>query len=70
MLNNYTRFMIINTGAYSIESVMPKIKEFCEKFNMQYDVTPGSLRLLRLLLTGQGPGARNLSFSILDKRPH
>lgn len=52
MLNNYTRFMIIDTGAYSIEGIMPKIKEFCEKSNMQYDVAPGSLRLLRLLLTG------------------
>ena len=52
MLNHYTRFMIIDTGAYNIESIMPKIKESCEQFNMQYDVAPGSLRLLRLLLTG------------------
>ena len=52
MLHNYTRFLIIDTGAYNIEIIMPKIKEFCKTFTMQYDVTPGSLRLLRLLLTG------------------
>lgn len=52
MLINYTKFMIIDTGAYSIESIVPKIKEHCEKLNMEYSITPGSLRFLRLLLSG------------------
>ncbi|CQR71211.1 hypothetical protein SOV_47280 [Sporomusa ovata DSM 2662] len=52
MLAHYTRFMIIDTGAYDIEGIMPKIKDACEKFNMHYDITPGSLRLLHILLTG------------------
>lgn len=52
MLNNYTRFMIIDTGAYDLESILPKIQESCEKFDMYYDIAPGSLRLLHLLLTG------------------
>lgn len=52
MLAHYTRFMIIDTSAYSIESILPKIRDSCEKFNMHYDIIPGSLRLLHLLLTG------------------
>jgi len=52
MLAHYTRFMIIDTGAYDIEGIMPKIRDSCEKFNMHYDITPGSLRLLYILLTG------------------
>ncbi len=52
MLANYTRFLIIDTGAYNIENILPKIRDSCEKFNMDYDITPGSLRLLHLLLTG------------------
>ncbi|WP_371381287.1 DUF1638 domain-containing protein [Sporomusa aerivorans] len=51
MLNNYTRFMIIDTGAYKIENILPAIRDSCEKFNMHYDVIPGSLHLLRKLLT-------------------
>ncbi|WP_145092782.1 DUF1638 domain-containing protein [Sporomusa sp. KB1] len=52
MLAHYTRFMIIDTGAYDIEGILPKIRDSCEKFNMHYDITPGSLRLLYILLTG------------------
>ncbi|SCM81325.1 conserved hypothetical protein [uncultured Sporomusa sp.] len=52
MLNHYTRFMIIDTGAYNLEDILPKIKDSCEKFAMRYDIMPGSLRLIHLLLTG------------------
>lgn len=51
MLAHYTRFLIIDTGAYSLEGVIPKIQKSCEKFSMRYDIIPGSLRLLHLLLT-------------------
>lgn len=62
MLANYTRFMIIDTGAYNIESIIPKIRDSCEKFNMRYDIVPGSLRLLRLLVLGRW----NSEFIVLD----
>lgn len=52
MLNNYTRFLIIDTGAYSLESILPTIRESCKQFNMHYDITPGSLRLIHKLLAG------------------
>ena len=52
MLAHYTRFMIINTGAYALESILPSVEDSCEKFNMQYKVISGSLRLLYRLLTG------------------
>lgn len=53
MLAHYTRFMIIDTGAYSLDDIIPKIQNSCEKFNMHYDIIPGSLRLLQRLLAGQ-----------------
>jgi hypothetical protein len=52
MLSNYSRFTIIDTGAYSLDSIIPKVEDFCETLGMNYDVAPGSLRLLHLLLTG------------------
>lgn len=52
MLAHYTKFMIINTGAYKIESILPSIQDFCERFDMCYEVTTGSLRLLYRLLIG------------------
>jgi hypothetical protein len=52
MLNNYTRFLIIDTGAYNIDSVIANILNISKELNMLYEVTPGSLRLLHKLLTG------------------
>jgi hypothetical protein len=52
MLNNYTRFLIIDTGSYDIENVLNTVKEFSAKLNMDYEVIPGSLRLLQKMLTG------------------
>lgn len=62
LLANYTRFTIIDTGAYDIETILPKIQNSCEKFNMQYNIIPGSLRLLRLLVLGRW----NSEFIVLD----
>ncbi|SMC33506.1 DUF1638 domain-containing protein [Sporomusa malonica] len=52
MLNNYTRFLIIDTGAYTIDRVVFNIQKISEELNMHYEITPGSLRLLHKLLTG------------------
>lgn len=53
MLGNYRRFMVINTGAYPLEAVVPKVRECARKLNMLHEIVPGSLRLLHKLLLGQ-----------------
>jgi hypothetical protein len=53
MLGHYRRFMVIDTGAYPIESVTPKIREFAEKHDKRHEVTAGSPRLFHKLLLGQ-----------------
>lgn len=52
MLNNYTRFLIIDTGAYKLDSVLAHIRKASEELNMHYEVTSGSLCLLHKLVTG------------------
>lgn len=53
MLENYSRLTVINTGAYSLESVVPKVREFAQRLNMLLEIVPGSRRLLNKLLLGQ-----------------
>lgn len=53
MLGHYKRFMLIDTGAYSVESVLPRTQDFAAKLNMRHEVAPGSLRLFHKLLLGQ-----------------
>lgn len=52
MFGNYRRFMVINTGAYPLESVVPQVREFARTLNMLHEIVPGSLRLLHKLLLG------------------
>lgn len=53
MLGNYLRFMVINTGAYPLDAVVPKVQECAQRLSMLYEIVPGSLRLLHKLLLGQ-----------------
>jgi hypothetical protein len=50
MLGHYRRFMVIDTGAYQVESIIPRTEKFAELLDMQHEIAPGSLRLLRKLL--------------------
>lgn len=52
MLGHYKRFMLIDTGAYPVEDVLPRTQAFAERLTMQHEVAQGSLRLFRKLLTG------------------
>ena len=53
MLGHYRRFMVIDTGAYPVGSVMPRTSAFAQKLAMRHEVVPGSPRLLHKLLLGQ-----------------
>lgn len=53
MLGNYGRFMVIDTGAYPLDSVIARTSEFAAKLNLRHAVAPGSPRLLHKLLLGQ-----------------
>lgn len=53
MLGNYGRFMVIDTGAYPLESVLPRTTGFAARLGLKHAVTPGSPRLLHKLLLGQ-----------------
>ena len=53
MLGRYGRFTIIDTGAYPLETVVPKVQKFAQELGMLCEVVPGSLRLFHKLLLGQ-----------------
>jgi len=53
MLGHYRRFMLIDTGAYPIDSVVPRTEEFAARVGLKHAIVPGSLRLLHKLLRGQ-----------------
>ncbi|BBB91108.1 MAG TPA: DUF1638 domain-containing protein [Methylomusa anaerophila] len=52
MLAHYKRIMLIDTGAYPVESVAPETRDFAGKLGMRHEVAPGSPRLLHKLLQG------------------
>lgn len=52
MLGNYRRFMVIDTGAYPVDSVTPRTEEFAARLGLRHAIAPGSLRLLHKLLRG------------------
>jgi len=53
MLKHYGRFMVIDTGAYPVESITASTQEFAKKHNKRHEVAPGCLRLFHKLLLGQ-----------------
>ncbi len=53
MLGHYKRFMLIDTGAYSLDSVLTQTQDIAGKLNLCHAVTPGSLRLFYKLLQGE-----------------
>jgi hypothetical protein len=50
---HYKRLMLIDTGAYAVESILPQTQRFAEMLTMCHEVAKGSLRLLYKLLQGQ-----------------
>lgn len=53
MMGNYKRFVLIDTGAYQVDSVLPKTREFAARLGMCHEVAPGSLRMVHKLLQGE-----------------
>jgi len=53
MLGHYRRFMVIDTGAFPIDSVTPRTEAFAARLGLQHATASGSLRLLHKLLLGQ-----------------
>jgi len=51
-MRNYTRLTAIDTGAYDISSVQPRIEAVSEKMAWKYETVPGSLRMFQKLLAG------------------
>lgn len=52
MLGNYKRFMVINTGAYPVDSIIERTLDFAAKLNITHEVYDGSPRLFHKLLLG------------------
>ncbi|HWR07692.1 DUF1638 domain-containing protein [Sporomusa sp.] len=52
MMGHYKRFMLIDTGAYAVDSVLLQTQNFAERLNLCHEVIPGSLRLFHKLLQG------------------
>jgi hypothetical protein len=53
MLEHYRRLVVIDTGAYCVETCLEKIQKLANILNINYQVVPGSGDLLKKLLTGQ-----------------
>ncbi|HWR37945.1 MAG TPA: DUF1638 domain-containing protein [Patescibacteria group bacterium] len=52
MLGHYQRFLLIDTGAYPVETIAEQVKDFAEKMGMSHEIYNGSTRLLEKLLIG------------------
>lgn len=52
-MKNYTRLTAIDTGAYDIETVRPRLENLLEKMAWQYEKAPGSLRMFHKLIAGE-----------------
>jgi hypothetical protein len=52
MLENYRRLALIDTGAYCLDDCSSRTYDFACKLDLQYEIVPGSLRLIKKLLTG------------------
>ncbi|MBP2652846.1 MAG: hypothetical protein H6Q73_415 [Firmicutes bacterium] len=53
MLGHYKRLLIIDTGAYQLEEIIPRTKEFARQVGLQHEVRKGSLRLIVKLFMGE-----------------
>ncbi|WP_371361948.1 hypothetical protein SRRS_32300 [Sporomusa rhizae] len=53
MLASYKRLMIIDTGAYPIDSITPRTQNFANELGLQHEVTDGSIRIITKLLKAQ-----------------
>ncbi len=52
MMGHYKRFMLIDTGAYAVDSILAQTQNFAQELNLCHEVVPGSLRLFHKLLQG------------------
>jgi len=55
MLLNYRNFAVIDTGAYDVASVRDSVEQFAKHLDIPVKVIPGSLRLIKALLSGNRP---------------
>jgi hypothetical protein len=53
MVGHYKRFMLIDTGAYAVESILPQTQDIAARLNLCHEVTKGSLHLINKLLQGE-----------------
>lgn len=52
MLENYMRLMLIDTGAYNLDDCLERSCDFACMLGLRHEVVPGSLKLLKKLLSG------------------
>lgn len=52
MLGHYKRLVLIDTGAYPLDDCLEKSRSFAARLGLKYQIVPGSLGLLKRLLTG------------------
>ncbi|MBP1763671.1 MAG: hypothetical protein H6Q65_729 [Firmicutes bacterium] len=53
MLGHYKRFLLIDTGAYPVDSILPRTLAFAERMAMKHEIRRGSLQILHKLFLGQ-----------------
>ena len=52
MMKHYTKVATIDTGAYSLEEITPRVEMLAEKLGWRHEVVSGSLRMFHKLLVG------------------
>jgi hypothetical protein len=52
MLENYRRLMVIDTGAYCLDTCLKKTIPLAEKLGLEHQITKGSTKLIKQLITG------------------
>lgn len=52
VLEHYKRLVLIDTGAYPLDDCVEKSSSFATQLGLEYRIVPGSLELLKKLLTG------------------
>ena len=51
-MQHYTKLTTIDTGAYDVSTIAPRVRTVAEKMNWQCDQVPGSIRFFEKLVTG------------------
>lgn len=52
MLGNYKRILVLDTGSYDIESILPQTRLIADTFQLLHEIVPTGIGYLKELLTG------------------